>query len=61
MLYISIFILLTMCQNFHLFDQLRTHALAALHGGLQNNQGIPVAHVAHWLGMEVNSEFISFD
>lgn len=49
-----------MCQNFRLFDQLRTQALAALHGGLQNNQGIPVAQVAHWLGMEVTSEFISF-
>lgn len=34
------------------FAKLRTQALAALHGGLQNNQGIPIAHVAKWLGME---------
>lgn len=34
------------------FAKLRTQALAALHGGLQNNQGIPVADVAYWLGME---------
>lgn len=33
--------------------QLRTQALASLHSGLQNNQGIPVAHVANWLAMEV--------
>lgn len=33
--------------------QLRTQALASLHCGLQNNQGLPVAHVARWLGMEV--------
>ncbi len=35
------------------FYQLRTQALASLHSGLQLNQGIPVAHVAMWLGMEV--------
>lgn len=34
------------------FAKLRTTALASLHCGLQNNQGIPVAHVAKWLGME---------
>ncbi|KAL8216377.1 hypothetical protein R6Q57_023214 [Mikania cordata] len=34
------------------FSKLRTQALAALHSGLQNNQGIPVAQVAKWLGME---------
>lgn len=34
------------------FAKLRTQALASLHSGLQNNQGIPVAHVAQWLGME---------
>lgn len=35
------------------FYQLRTQALASLHSGLQNNQGLPVAHVANWLAMEV--------
>ncbi|CAJ1962317.1 unnamed protein product [Sphenostylis stenocarpa] len=34
------------------FAKLRTQALASLHSGLQNNQGIPVAHVANWLAME---------
>ncbi|XP_020534168.1 SAC3 family protein B isoform X2 [Jatropha curcas] len=34
------------------FAKLRTHALASLHSGLQNNQGLPVAHVAKWLAME---------
>ncbi|KAG9141432.1 hypothetical protein Leryth_001873 [Lithospermum erythrorhizon] len=34
------------------FAKLRTQALAALHNGLQNNQGIPVSHVSRWLGME---------
>ncbi|KAJ0730764.1 putative proteasome component (PCI) domain-containing protein [Helianthus annuus] len=34
------------------FGKLRTQALAALHSGLQNNQGIPVTQVAKWLGME---------
>lgn len=34
------------------FAKLRTQALASLHSGLQNNQGVPVAHVAKWLGME---------
>ncbi|XP_021768761.1 SAC3 family protein B-like isoform X1 [Chenopodium quinoa] len=34
------------------FSKLRTQALASLHSGLQNNQGIPVAQVAKWLGME---------
>ncbi|KAL9271008.1 SAC3 family protein B-like protein [Drosera capensis] len=34
------------------FSKLRTQALASLHSGLQNNQGLPVAHVAKWLGME---------
>ncbi|KAL3812744.1 hypothetical protein ACJIZ3_014012 [Penstemon smallii] len=34
------------------FSKLRTQALASLHCGLQINQGIPVAHVAKWLGLE---------
>ncbi|KAK7359669.1 hypothetical protein VNO77_01631 [Canavalia gladiata] len=34
------------------FAKLRTQALASLHSGLQNNQGLPVAHVANWLAME---------
>ncbi|TKY72069.1 Germinal-center associated nuclear protein [Spatholobus suberectus] len=34
------------------FAKLRTQALASLHSGLQNNQGVPVAHVANWLAME---------
>lgn len=34
------------------FSKLRTQALASLHSGLQNNQGIPVTQVAKWLGME---------
>ncbi|KAH6769835.1 hypothetical protein C2S52_014638 [Perilla frutescens var. hirtella] len=34
------------------FSKLRTQALASLHCGLQINQGIPIAHVAKWLGME---------
>ena len=35
------------------FYKLRTQALASLHSGLQNSQGLPVAHVANWLAMEV--------
>ncbi|KAL0414678.1 UNVERIFIED_CONTAM: SAC3 family protein B [Sesamum radiatum] len=34
------------------FSKLRTQALASLHSGLQINQGIPITHVAKWLGME---------
>ncbi|XP_027186573.1 SAC3 family protein B isoform X3 [Cicer arietinum] len=34
------------------FAKLRAQALASLHCGLQNNQGLPVAHVANWLAME---------
>ncbi|GAB2295040.1 hypothetical protein Dimus_029225 [Dionaea muscipula] len=34
------------------FSKLRTLALASLHSGLQINQGLPVVHVAMWLGME---------
>ncbi|KAF6142552.1 hypothetical protein GIB67_039516 [Kingdonia uniflora] len=34
------------------FSKLRAQALASLHSGLQNNQGIPVAQVTQWLGME---------
>ncbi|KAI3469482.1 hypothetical protein Pfo_026145 [Paulownia fortunei] len=34
------------------FSKLRTQALASLHCGLQINQGIPITHVAKWLGME---------
>ncbi|KAF7837198.1 SAC3 family protein B [Senna tora] len=34
------------------FAKLRTRALASLHAGLQNNQGLPIAQVANWLAME---------
>ncbi|KAL5541727.1 hypothetical protein UlMin_009437 [Ulmus minor] len=34
------------------FAKLRTQALASLHTGLQNNQGLPVSHIAQWLAME---------
>ncbi|OVA11392.1 SAC3/GANP/Nin1/mts3/eIF-3 p25 [Macleaya cordata] len=34
------------------FAKLRTQALASLHSGLQNNQGIPIGQVTRWLGME---------
>ncbi|CAL0334639.1 unnamed protein product [Lupinus luteus] len=34
------------------FAKLRTQALASLHSGLPNNQGLPVSHVAKWLAME---------
>ncbi|PKU80555.1 SAC3 family protein B isoform X1 [Dendrobium catenatum] len=34
------------------FSKLRKQALASLHSGLQNNQGIPIAHVEKWLAME---------
>lgn len=34
------------------FSKLRAQALASLHSGLQSNQGIPVSHMAKWLGME---------
>ncbi|KAH9609132.1 hypothetical protein KSS87_004497 [Heliosperma pusillum] len=34
------------------FSKLRTQALASLHSGLQHSQGLPVTHVARWLGME---------
>ncbi|KAL4205394.1 hypothetical protein AMTRI_Chr01g137070 [Amborella trichopoda] len=34
------------------FAKLRSQALASLHSGLQSNQGIPVAQVVKWLGME---------
>lgn len=37
-----------------LLEQLRTQALASLHAGLQNNQGLPASHVAKWLAMEVH-------
>jgi hypothetical protein len=43
------------------FDQLRTQALASLHSGLQNNQGLPVAHGAKWLAMEVLSWLDEFN
>lgn len=42
------------------FWQLRTQALASLHGSLQNNQGIPVTHIMSWLGLEVNAIFDLF-
>ncbi|KAL4284034.1 hypothetical protein GQ457_16G030350 [Hibiscus cannabinus] len=34
------------------FSKLRTQAFASLHSSLQNNQGLPVTHVAKWLGIE---------
>lgn len=34
------------------FAKLRTQALASLHSGLLNNQGLPAAHVANWLALE---------
>ncbi|KAJ6313578.1 hypothetical protein OIU77_014963 [Salix suchowensis] len=34
------------------FAKLRTQALASLHCGLQNNQGLPVSLIAKWLAME---------
>ncbi|XP_068663181.1 SAC3 family protein B isoform X2 [Aristolochia californica] len=34
------------------FSKLRTQALASLHSGLQNNQGIPIPEVVNWLAME---------
>ncbi|XP_011651006.1 SAC3 family protein B isoform X3 [Cucumis sativus] len=34
------------------FAKLRTQALASLHSGVQNNQGLPIAHVCKWIGME---------
>ncbi|XP_074316030.1 SAC3 family protein B isoform X2 [Silene latifolia] len=34
------------------FSKLRTQALASLHSGLQHSQGLPVTHIARWLGME---------
>ncbi|KAJ0977608.1 hypothetical protein J5N97_013082 [Dioscorea zingiberensis] len=34
------------------FAKIRTQALASLHSGLQNNQGIPIQHIVKWLGME---------
>ncbi|KAJ0249662.1 SAC3 family protein B [Hirschfeldia incana] len=34
------------------FSKLRTQALASLHSGLQNNQGIPVSDTSNWIGME---------
>jgi len=43
-----------------LSSQLRRQALASLHSGLQNGQGIPISQVVEWLAMEV-SMFSSFD
>ncbi|XP_022955623.1 SAC3 family protein B [Cucurbita moschata] len=34
------------------FAKLRTQALASLHSGVQNNQGLPISHVRKWIGME---------
>ncbi|PPS16804.1 hypothetical protein GOBAR_AA03809 [Gossypium barbadense] len=34
------------------FAKLRTQAFASLHSSLQNNQGLPISHVAEWLGIE---------
>ncbi|KAF8101185.1 hypothetical protein N665_0209s0042 [Sinapis alba] len=34
------------------FSKLRTQALASLHAGLQNNQGLPVSDTSKWIGME---------
>ncbi|CAK7332937.1 unnamed protein product [Dovyalis caffra] len=37
-------------------SRLRTQALASLHSGLQNNQGLPVGLIAKWLAMEEEVE-----
>ncbi|KAL1211825.1 SAC3 family protein B [Cardamine amara subsp. amara] len=34
------------------FSKLRTLALASLHSGLQNNQGLPISDTSKWIGME---------
>ncbi|TVU37512.1 hypothetical protein EJB05_10828, partial [Eragrostis curvula] len=34
------------------FAKLRRQALASLHSGLQNGQGIPISHAVEWLAME---------
>eukprot|EP00250_Pteridium_aquilinum_P020252 c24765_g1_i1 orf=235-5052(+) len=34
------------------FSKLRSQAMAALHSGLQRNQGIPIVQVEDWLGIE---------
>ncbi|KFK38068.1 hypothetical protein AALP_AA3G065600 [Arabis alpina] len=34
------------------FSKLRTQALASLHSGFQNNQGLPVSDISKWIGME---------
>ncbi|KAG2272715.1 hypothetical protein Bca52824_067270 [Brassica carinata] len=34
------------------FSKLRTQALASLHAGLLNNQGLPVSDTSKWIGME---------
>ncbi|BFG15258.1 hypothetical protein CerSpe_015320 [Prunus speciosa] len=34
------------------FSKLRSQALASVHAGLQNNQGIPVSDIANWLALE---------
>ncbi|PKA48602.1 hypothetical protein AXF42_Ash020475 [Apostasia shenzhenica] len=34
------------------FAKVRRQALASLHCGLQNNQGIPISHMEKWLAME---------
>ncbi|XP_010486126.1 PREDICTED: SAC3 family protein B isoform X3 [Camelina sativa] len=34
------------------FSKLRTQALASLHSGLQQNQGLPVSDTSKWIGME---------
>ncbi|KAL6841790.1 hypothetical protein ACP4OV_028302 [Aristida adscensionis] len=34
------------------FAKLRRQALASLHCGLQNGQGIPISHIVEWLAME---------
>ena len=39
--------------SFKMFHQLRTQALASLHAGLLNNQGLPVSDTSKWIGMEV--------
>lgn len=52
-IYVFLLLILTCTSICDFIFQLRTQALASLHSGLQNNQGIPVAHVAQWLGMEV--------
>lgn len=42
------------------FAKLRTQALASLHSGLQNNQGLPVGLIAKWLAMEEVEKLLEY-